>query len=789
MTAEQVAENVDNEGWDGTILSPETCSVSRVNTTQCGVLQNCLASYEQCSTDGITTTGACCTAGDKCIRKDETFGMCVGQERLDQLVQYEGWDGTVIADGSCETFYAPGLICDRFHCIGTGERCSDDGISMVGTCCNPGDVCVSKSGYGTCASQVELAGKLNSGWTQLAERGCRLVVPTTCNAFWDFRARDPNDFSQMEAASLLKVNPATRGEYASVDLSAATMGAKLTLYAKADRAHGNADPRYVPLQFIPVPWQPAQITSIGVDPMQGIGFAGTGGGDPLLVQGINLAPSSHASCLFTDARSSHVRDSTSPIQIRVNSTLGWSSLEATRYTTAHGICPITAFDEPGVVNASAFNNPASRTIKDGWPVLVQNAAVVLRGGQSPAGNPKVVQHQMFLSSNGQTDTAQLSCPPGLALSSVEYVDWGWPNATCHRTTATVPGPDPGSCIESDSSLVYPDPAALVTGTRSCTSVAGIGFTFAQDNTTVVPKENPCQGVASGNLFGGSCTARGNECVNFVASTNCTFDAGSYGLAVDHLLEKCKHKSTCTVNLSYFRSLESPNCPVGNDEEKKRWLAVKYTCTTEWLAQDHIYGQKALASHPLNETGYSWAVSVKPAAAPLGSSQTIVAIEEPAGSALQFRSGLLWSRTSRACTKGDTECGTLAYYDACINSAPAMDSTGQTLHVEAKTWTRVAVSVSSKGEGSMYVNGVLSTRFTTRCLPDIRSSLFLGADHSGAHGISQNYFAGSLDEFQLWSQPKTAQHFWANGTCSSTQPSSKENLVVHYQMSASTGTKI
>jgi hypothetical protein len=789
LKVKEVAKRVDESGWEGTILSPETCSVRRVNATRCGETKACLGSYVQCSNDGVTTTGACCTEGDKCFRKNDHSGMCVGQERVNDLKTNDGWDGTVISESKCETFFSPGLVCDNFHCIRTGARCSDDGISMLGTCCNPGDVCMAIAGYGACTPQQQILKQKAVGWTQLADEGCRLVRPTTCNAFWDFRARDPSDHSQMEATNLFKVHPAAPSEYASVDLHAATMGAKLTLYAKADRAHGNADPRYVPLQFIPVPWQPAQISLIGIDPAQGIVVAGTGGGDPVLVRGINLAPSSHASCTFVDAYSGYGPDSPSVIQIRVNDTQGWSSVEATRYTSAHGICPIAVFSEPGMVNATALNNPASHTAVDSWPVQVQNAAVVLRGGQAPDDSPRVVQHRMFLSVDKDTYRAHLSCPSGLAFSSVEFADWGHPNATCHSMTTSAPGEDLGTCIEGNSSLAYADPASLISGTRLCTSVNSLGYVFAQSNVTVLPQDDPCNSVRIGDLFGDNCNVRGNECVDFAANTSCTLEAKSSDAAVNHLLETCKDKPECTIDLDYFKALKSSGCSTEEVLKTRRWLAVQYTCTAEWLTQDHIYGRDALAKHALNETGYTWAIWVKPAAAPLGSSQTVVAIESSVGSALNFRSGLLWSMLSRDCEHGYSECGTLAYYDACINAAPTTDSTGQITLVVAGSWTHVAVAVSPEGDGSVYLNGTLATRFTTKCLPDTKSSLFLGADHNGLHGISQNYFAGSLDEFKLWSEQQPVERFWTNETCTSAKPSSDDHLIVHYTMSASTGTKI
>ena len=777
ITPDERINRIDNSGWDGDIIAPEACMTRRINATRCGVTYDCLDRYDQCSADGQTTLGACCTEGDKCYRKDAYFGMCVDEERLEQLKTSEGWDGGVIADGKCETFHSPGQVCDGFHCIASGARCSDDGISMLGTCCTPGEQCMAKGGYGQCMPPADAPAP---SWQALADEGCRLVRPTTCNAFWDFRAHDTREHRQIDGAMLLKPHRASAGQYVAGDLQAATAGAKLTLYARADRTSGQSALPYVPLQFIPVPWQPAQISFIGVRPYQGYPFLGTDGGDPVYVEGANLAPSAHAQCEFQD---SEFAVEYTAISARPAKDLAWSTLEAERYTAGHGACPIAPFAVPGSIAAGAANSPISPD-SGTWPLMVQNTAAVLRGGHAGPSGPRAVKHKMV---HRSATFPQLSCPEGLAIASIRFADWGQPTARCNYEADLQPGTESGTCVEGKSRLTYPNRSALMRGKRSCDAANGLGFGFTYSGDLTVSHYNRCHDLAAGELFRkGVCTQRGDECVNFASNATCSLDAERPGALRQDLLRHCAGKTQCYLDLS-FDTPETCNTTTTGDDH---WLAVEYTCTADWIARDHISGGDIT---PMNgtfaENGYTWALWINPAISAGDESQTVVAFEAPTGSALQFRSGLIWTKLQRGCEKQQS-CGTLAYFDACIDSARVRDEDGQDLYVQADTWTHIAVSLTPEGEGTMYMDGQRAAHFSTKCRIDEGSKLFLGADHVSATGASQNYFQGQLDNFMLWNSVVDIATAWHNDTCPDRGlHTNATSLVIKYGMSASPGASL
>lgn len=789
LTSEERIERIDNSGWDGDLIAPEACMTRVANATRCGVKLDCLDRYERCSADGQTTLGACCTEGDKCYRKDEYFGMCVDADRVAELVADDGWDGGVIAEGECETFHAPGQVCDQFHCIPSGARCSDDGVSMLGTCCTPGAQCMAKGGYGRCMPPSDAPAP---SWQALADEGCRLVRPTTCNAFWDFRPRDARDHHLLDSAALFKSHRASAGQYASADLHAATAGAKLTLFARADRAGGHAALPYVPLQFIPVPWQPAQVSFIGLRPELGYPFLGTDGGDPVYVEGANLAPSAHAQCAF--AHGEDAVPARTVISARVDEELGWSTLEAERYTGGHGSCPVAPIATPGAITASAANSPASRDNVT-WPLAVQNTAAVLRGGRPARNAPVVRKHKLI---HRSASSPQLSCPAGLAVATINFADWGKPTATCNYNSDQVPGAELGQCVAGESRLTYPDISALATGVRRCAGPNSLGFAYEYPGDLTVSALDPCQALDDGELLReGVCTERGDECVSFAANATCSHNAESEGAVRQQLLERCEGQTLCFLDLGFEtpagcsapRPVDAPpiNAANATNSTADLWLAVDYTCTADWITRDHISGgDTVLAGRSFAEDGYTWALWVNPAGFAGDESQTVVAMEAPSGSGLQFRSGLIWTKLQRGCTSGQP-CGTLAYYDACINSARVRDEDGHDLYIEAGTWTHVAVSVTAGGEGTVYVDGKLGAHFTTKCRIDDGSRLFLGADHASATGASQHYFAGQLDKFMLWSSVVDIAAAWHDDECPDRSlPANDTSLVVNYGMSASPG---
>lgn len=741
VTSQRRLKNIDEEGWEGTILAEEGCTAKLQTAIACSASLPCLGAEEQCSSDGVTTTGACCAAAEQCVRKDLVSGFCRAPEQTTTLQQL-GWDGAIIAEHSCSTVQAPVQICDRFQCIGTGEVCSNDGVYMLGTCCATGDICMASAGSGICASPDVQSALLEGGHRELSKTGCRAVRPDAkCNNFWNFRYPPT-------AAHQLTVQPGFESSFMTASLPASTPGAVLVVYGRSDIVDSTSL-----LQPVAVPWQPAYIKSVTPAPESaGIGSAG---GDKVLVEGCNIAPSQFSTCNFTSS-TQHV----------ISSSLAASESSAGSLcsTTAECIAPALA---PGAATMSVAN-AATHEAGMEWPLQVDELAMTFRGGI--AGESSSNEHRTFLQQdNSPRFDVTLDCPAGMAVTEVLFADYGRPTTSCSSETVLIPGPDFGSCAAGQ-----PKWTVTTVPDRDRTPLCSATIMGLSHGSKEDAANSACwAGTLADDPVSADCPVRRNECVSSASDAPCTLSAAQRQLMQESVLAACAGKGACHLTLLPD---DPPGCVPA--DQATRWLALTYKCHAAGLRNDHITGGAVFEGSNVATSGYAWSLMVRPARVPVAEAQTILSIEAP-GLTLQKRSGLIWSKLTSCSIL--PECGSLAYYDACINSAGIQDADGHPLEIKADDWMHVALSVTPAGEGSLHLNGTLMQRFTTLCLPTSDSLLFLAADHAGTNGASQHYFEGAIDRFLLWD---TAAPQGIAQVCANT--SNDNHLLVHYDMAMQPG---
>ena len=96
-----------------------------------------------------------------------------------------------------------------------------------------------------------------------------------------------------------------------------------------------------------------------------------------------------------------------------------------------------------------------------------------------------------------------------------------------------------------------------------------------------------------------------------------------------------------------------------------------------------------------------------------------------------------------------------------------------------TWTHVAVSVTSAGAATMYINGVASGSGNVT-IPASSTTLSIGAFGSNSYF----YFNGGLDEIRIWNVAKTASEI---NTYKSSDVRGFANLDLYYKLNEGTGT--
>jgi gliding motility-associated-like protein len=96
-----------------------------------------------------------------------------------------------------------------------------------------------------------------------------------------------------------------------------------------------------------------------------------------------------------------------------------------------------------------------------------------------------------------------------------------------------------------------------------------------------------------------------------------------------------------------------------------------------------------------------------------------------------------------------------------------------------TWTHVAVSVTSAGAATMYINGVASGSGNVT-IPTSSNTLSIGAFGSNSYF----YFNGGLDEIRIWNVAKTASEI---NTYKSSDVRGFANLDLYYKLNEGTGT--
>lgn len=76
---------------------------------------DCAPTFGKCAGSMFETASRCCTSGDVCQVKNESYAQCVPANRFQDNLQLSDWDGSVMAcmdslPGSYGTYGAPSLI-------------------------------------------------------------------------------------------------------------------------------------------------------------------------------------------------------------------------------------------------------------------------------------------------------------------------------------------------------------------------------------------------------------------------------------------------------------------------------------------------------------------------------------------------------------------------------------------------------------------------------------------------------------------------------------------------------
>ena len=103
------------------------------------------------------------------------------------------------------------------------------------------------------------------------------------------------------------------------------------------------------------------------------------------------------------------------------------------------------------------------------------------------------------------------------------------------------------------------------------------------------------------------------------------------------------------------------------------------------------------------------------------------------------------------------------------------------------WYHMAFSVSAGNTGTIYVNGIEATSYSTRESAEATIPTNSSAMQIGGCSSTERYFQGQLDEVRIWNDIRTETEIRQNMYRELTDPSGEANLVAYYKLNETSGT--
>ncbi len=103
------------------------------------------------------------------------------------------------------------------------------------------------------------------------------------------------------------------------------------------------------------------------------------------------------------------------------------------------------------------------------------------------------------------------------------------------------------------------------------------------------------------------------------------------------------------------------------------------------------------------------------------------------------------------------------------------------------WYHMAFSVSAGNQGTIYVNGIEASTYSTRETSEATIPTNSGAMQIGGCNFTERYFQGNLDEVRIWNDVRTETEIRQNMYRELTDPSGEANLVAYYKLNETSGT--
>ncbi len=103
------------------------------------------------------------------------------------------------------------------------------------------------------------------------------------------------------------------------------------------------------------------------------------------------------------------------------------------------------------------------------------------------------------------------------------------------------------------------------------------------------------------------------------------------------------------------------------------------------------------------------------------------------------------------------------------------------------WYHMAFSVSAGNAGTIYVNGIEASAYSTRETAEATIPTNSGAMQIGGCNFTERYFQGKIDEVRIWNDIRTETEIRQNMYRELTDPSGEANLMAYYKLNETSGT--
>ncbi len=103
------------------------------------------------------------------------------------------------------------------------------------------------------------------------------------------------------------------------------------------------------------------------------------------------------------------------------------------------------------------------------------------------------------------------------------------------------------------------------------------------------------------------------------------------------------------------------------------------------------------------------------------------------------------------------------------------------------WYHMAFSVSAGNQGTIYVNGIEASTYSTRETAEATIPTNSGTMQIGGCNFTERYFQGKLDEVRIWNDVRTETEIRQNMYRELPNPTGETNLAAYYKLNETSGT--